>query len=59
MQDFLREINVRAIHDGQAASNSISSPIRKGRSSQVLDADVASNAGELAEEVLPTHTSRD
>ena len=59
VQDFLRKMNVRAIHDGQVTSDSTSNPIREGRSSQVLGAGVASDAGKLAEEVLPTQTSRD
>lgn len=52
-------MNVRATRDGQVTSDPISNPIREGRSSQVLGAGVAFDARELAEEVLPTQTSRD
>ena len=38
VQDFLRKMNARAIHDEQAAPNSVNSPIRECYSTQIFDA---------------------
>ena len=43
MRNFLRQMNVRAIHDGQVAPDSVSNPICEGRSSQVLGVGVTSD----------------
>ena len=48
VQDFLRKMNVRAIHNGQVAPDSVNSPIGEGHSSQVLGAGIASDAGEYS-----------
>ena len=48
VQDFLRKMNVCAIHDEQVAPDSVNSPIGEGHPSHVLGAGVASNAGECS-----------
>ena len=53
VQDFLRKMNARAIHDGQVAPDSVNSPIRESHSSQVLGAGVASDAREHSLESTP------
>lgn len=55
VQDFLRKMNVRAIHDGQVAPGSVNSPIREGHLSQVLGAGVASDTGEYSLEGYSLH----
>ena len=45
VQNFLRKTNERANNEGQVARDSVSSPICEGRSSQVLGAGVAFDAG--------------
>ena len=55
VEDFLRKMNVRAVHDGQVAPDSVNSPIRESRSRQVLGASVASDVGEYSLERNSLH----
>ena len=48
VQDFLRKLNVRAIHDRQVAPESVNSSTGQGHSSQVLATGVASDTGEYS-----------
>ena len=52
VQDFLRKMNARAIHDGQVARDSVNSSICESHSRQVLGAGVASDAGEYSSHML-------
>ena len=55
VQNFLRKMNVRANHDGQVASDSVSSPVLEGRASQALGAGVAFDAGEYSWDKYSLH----
>ena len=57
VQSFLRKMNERANNDEKVAPDSVSSPIRQGRSSQDLDAGIASDAGKDSLERYFIHKS--
>ena len=53
VQNFLSNMNARAMHDGQVAPDPVSNPIRECHSSQVLDVGVVFDAGEHSLERYP------